>query len=162
MWFAREGASTGDAFVIVVGWSQPNASEGGMRHVWTVLHVLMAVLFLLSAAVQYNDPDPTLWITIYTGAALLCLQAAARLLLVPIAWAWCLGSLAVGIWAVATGLDELVLSMDNELARELGGLVITATWMGVVASQDAALRRERLALAATSRVSDAASTGAPK
>lgn len=35
-----------------------------------ILHYSLAVLFLLFAAVQYNDPDPLLWVLIY-GAVFL-------------------------------------------------------------------------------------------
>lgn len=39
------------------------------------LNPIMAALFLLSAAVQFNDPDPIQWIAIYTAAALACILA---------------------------------------------------------------------------------------
>jgi hypothetical protein len=37
----------------------------------------MAVLFLVAAAVQYNDPDPLRWMAIYGLAGLACLLALA-------------------------------------------------------------------------------------
>ena len=40
-----------------------------MSAVLRMLHVVMALLFCLSIAVQYNDPDPIAWVCIY-GAAL--------------------------------------------------------------------------------------------
>lgn len=40
-----------------------------------IFNIVMAVLFVLFAALQYNDPDPLLWIAIYLFAAFLCLRA---------------------------------------------------------------------------------------
>ena len=40
-----------------------------------ILNPIMAALFLLSAAVQFNDPDPIQWIAIYTTAAFACVLA---------------------------------------------------------------------------------------
>lgn len=38
-----------------------------------IIHIVIAILFLLFAAVQYNDPDPLLWILIYGAVALVAL-----------------------------------------------------------------------------------------
>lgn len=37
-----------------------------------VFNIIFIVLFILFAAVQYNDPDPYVWMPIYLYAALLC------------------------------------------------------------------------------------------
>lgn len=47
-----------------------------MSTFYKVLGFLFAVLFGLSALVQYNDPDPLLWILIYTVAAIISLLFA--------------------------------------------------------------------------------------
>lgn len=39
-------------------------------------HFLLALMFLAFAAVQYNDPDPLLWIVIYVAMVVLCTLAA--------------------------------------------------------------------------------------
>jgi hypothetical protein len=36
------------------------------------------VLFLISAALQYNDPDPYIWIPLYLYGAFLCWQATRK------------------------------------------------------------------------------------
>jgi general stress protein CsbA len=41
-------------------------------------NITWTVLFLLFAAVQYNDPDPFVWIALYLFAALLCFFASRR------------------------------------------------------------------------------------
>jgi hypothetical protein len=37
-----------------------------------IFNSIFLVLFVVSAVLQYNDPDPTLWILIYLFAALSC------------------------------------------------------------------------------------------
>jgi len=43
-----------------------------------IFNILFGVLFLISAGLQYNDPDPYVWIPIYLYAAILCWLAAAN------------------------------------------------------------------------------------
>ncbi len=101
----------------------------------------MAALFLFAAAVQYNDPDPLRWMGIYGVAALACLLSLAGRLprwmpvlvgMVALAWA---GTLAPGVGRVSIGeIFQLygMLSEPVEEAREMGGLLIVATWMGAL------------------------------
>jgi hypothetical protein len=103
----------------------------------------MATLFLFAAAVQYNDPDPLRWMAIYGLAALACVLSLARRLLrlVPVlvglgAVAWA-GTLAPGVIG-RVSVEELfqsysMLSGTVEEAREMGGLLIVAVWMGLLA-----------------------------
>ncbi len=39
------------------------------------LNIFFIILFVLSAALQYNDPDPYVWMPLYLYAALLCYWA---------------------------------------------------------------------------------------
>ncbi len=41
-----------------------------------IFNYVFAFLFLVSAALQYNDPDPYLWMPIYLYGAVLCFLAA--------------------------------------------------------------------------------------
>jgi hypothetical protein len=41
-----------------------------------IFNILFCILFLISAALQYNDPDPYLWIPIYLYGAICCWLAA--------------------------------------------------------------------------------------
>ena len=41
-----------------------------------IFNYSFAIIFLIFAALQYNDPDPFLWIPIYLYPTYLCLQAA--------------------------------------------------------------------------------------
>jgi hypothetical protein len=40
-----------------------------------IFNILFAILFLISAVLQYNDPDPYLWIPIYLYGVIICWQA---------------------------------------------------------------------------------------
>jgi len=42
-----------------------------MRLLFNILGILFVLLFALSAGLQYNDPDPLVWISIYGAATLL-------------------------------------------------------------------------------------------
>jgi hypothetical protein len=43
-----------------------------------VLNIILILIFILSAALQYNDPDPYIWIPIYLYAAVICWFAFRR------------------------------------------------------------------------------------
>ncbi|OOG19683.1 hypothetical protein BWD42_07185 [Sphingobacterium sp. CZ-UAM] len=42
-----------------------------------IFNRIWGIVFILCALLQYNDPDPILWMLLYLWAALLCLAAAA-------------------------------------------------------------------------------------
>ncbi len=93
--------------------------------------VLMGVVFLAAAAVQWNDPDPMRWIAFYVAAGAISVYAAFRRphWLLPgamavVALVWLAGS-APG--AVQSG-EPL-----GEQSRELAGQAVVLIWMGVLA-----------------------------
>ena len=100
--------------------------------------IFFAVLFLSFAALQYNDPDPQVWIPIYAFAAMACLMALTR-----IAQPWFYGLMALiyagaayyqwppafeGFWLNEVGMK----TVNIELARESGGLAICTLAMGLM------------------------------
>src|SRR5262245_16622051 len=99
----------------------------------------MCGLFLLSVAVQWNDPDPWLWMPIYgLAAALAGLGAAGRLPLAPNAAALVLYLALFAVWApslVGARREAFehwhMLSPGDEEAREAGGLALCALWSAV-------------------------------
>jgi hypothetical protein len=112
------------------------------RTVFDGINLLWAALFLVSAALQLNDPDPLRWILIYASAASACLvhRVAPRAWLPP-----AIVGLAALTWAgldaprVLPGLrfGDLFRSMKAETpsieeSRELLGLLIVAGWMAVL------------------------------
>ncbi|HEV8321136.1 MAG TPA: transmembrane 220 family protein [Myxococcota bacterium] len=116
---------------------------------------LLCLTFVFFAAVQYNDPDPYVWIPVYGAAALLCgLEVAGR------AWWPGAAALAAGTLAWAATIVPRVWGHTNardlfmrwemrggaaEEGREMFGLVIVAASMTFVAL--AARRRQARAAA---------------
>jgi hypothetical protein len=108
----------------------------------------MSAVFALSVAVQWNDPDPAHWMALYGLALALAAQAAfGRVPLVP-------NAAALALFAVLAlrALPDLLggrkeafthwhmLSSEDEVAREAGGLLICAAWS---AAQTVVALRER-------------------
>ncbi len=107
-----------------------------------ILHWVFALLFLLFAAVQYNDPDPARWILLYGGVGVHFGLAAMGRLYRPAVWIW----LAVAVLWAATlapdfinwlrmGMPSIVQTMKAEvpwveLTREFLGLLLAAAGCG--------------------------------
>lgn len=110
--------------------------------IFKAFNLLMVVLFLLSASVQLNDPDPMLWISAYVLAAAFSMAHAFGKLPASLTFAF---ALVAFIWALAlvptfwgkASLAEVFGRLDMkteavEVAREFGGLIIVAAWMLVL------------------------------
>jgi hypothetical protein len=109
-----------------------------LRGVGRGVNLAMAALFLASAGLQLNDPDPLRWIAVYSGAAVACIAAdraprawipAAAIGLVAMAWA----STTASVLPRMKGAD-LFRSMKAETpvieeSREFLGLLVVAGWM---------------------------------
>ena len=105
-----------------------------------ILNIVLAVIFVFFAALQYNDPDPYIWIPIYLYAAILCWYAyrgkfypKAYLLgmVIYLAYAAYLFFDKNGVlaWAEEHHAENLVETMKAEKpwieeTREFGGLII--------------------------------------
>ena len=112
--------------------------------IWRGLNLLMLLMFVFSAVVQYNDPDPWIWMAIYALAALACLQELLwndNPLLVPavvaaIALVWAISLLpgVIGEVRISELFAEFEMKGDLmvEVAREAGGLLIVAVWMQAI------------------------------
>ncbi len=109
---------------------------------FSILNALMLAAFGMSVLVQYNDPDPLPWMSIYGAAAGAVLWRMRGSLPrgIPLA----VGLIAL-LWAVTVapdvigkvGFSEIFASYEMktaavEKAREMGGLLIVAVWMGVL------------------------------
>lgn len=113
------------------------------------LNLVVAATFAWSAIIQYNDPDPWLWIAVYAAAAVMAGLAAFGRYPVPALVA--LG-VACMVWMVtlAGGVADFIAQGDPgliftgmsperpwvELTREFGGLAIIVAscvvylWLG--------------------------------
>lgn len=104
------------------------------------LNWFFTVMFVLFGALQYNDPDPYIWVPLYLYAAFLCLQAAKGkfipkaylagmiIYLVYAAFLFFDGDGVIS-WAKDHDAENLVQTMKAEKpwieeTREFGGLII--------------------------------------
>ena len=113
--------------------------------VFRIVNGIMALLFALSVAVQFNDPDPVRWMAIYGAALAVTLTVVIRGS-VPLIAPGLVGAVALAwavYWAASSGVPPELYrrmfdawEMKNEAveeAREASGLLIVAVWMAVVA-----------------------------
>lgn len=110
--------------------------------VLTIFNTLFLLAYLLSAMVQFNDPDALPWIIIYLAAAGMCVMQyrtlsprwlPAALLCICAVWIAFLLPAIIG----QVSLTEIFESVSMrtravEEAREIGGLSIVATWAAVL------------------------------
>ncbi len=111
------------------------------RTLFRIGNGLMLLLFVTAAAVQYNDPDPWLWMSVYGAAALCCaLFFAGRLpaLVSGLLTGGCLlGALYFTIRILfgsvpffdVTGQEMMGLMEET---REMLGFLITGLWTGAL------------------------------
>lgn len=107
-----------------------------------IVNWVLATVFALFTAVQYNDPDPLQWMLLYGGVAVHFALAALGRLYRPAVWLWLAASL---IWAatllpdflhwIDMGEPSIVNSMKAEtpwveLTREFLGLLLAAAGCG--------------------------------
>jgi len=100
---------------------------------------LMTLIFLLSAAVQLNDPDGLVWVAIYLVPA--GFSAAAAFGRVTV-WAFPIALACVAGWAyempgwsfetLALLKEPKMSTNDVERAREAFGLLIAGIWLAVL------------------------------
>lgn len=111
---------------------------------------LMTALYLVSVALQYNDPDPIRWMLIYGAAAAASAMLPLRRWAIPLSF---LVAAAALVWAAIltpeiwgrVGFSDMWLKMSEkggavEVEREIGGLVIVVGWLVI----GALLRRRQL------------------
>lgn len=77
-----------------------------------ILNSILAIMFMVFAFVQVNDPDPILWILVYGAMAAICVMAIFEFYVPKIMWA-----LAVGYILYAAILFPGVLQWFNSEDR---------------------------------------------
>ncbi len=107
-----------------------------------VLNIFLTVIFLICAALQYNDPDPYIWIPIYLYATVCCWLAfrgrfypkayliGTAVYLIYAAYLF-FDKNGVISWAEEHNAESLVTTMKAtkpwiEETREFGGLLIAS------------------------------------
>jgi hypothetical protein len=105
-----------------------------------IFNLVFCLLFIVSAGLQYNDPDPYLWITIYLIGALISFKAfqgiffpRLSLYLVALFTGYCVflffSKNGVLTWLFEHQLENIVVGMKAstpwiENTREFFGLII--------------------------------------
>ena len=110
---------------------------------WTAANILMLMMFVFSVIVQYNDPDPYVWMPVYGAAAVACALELAHKLrwwfptLVGIGSVGWAATIAPHVFGRVPFLEMFsAWEMKNtgvEESREMYGLLIVAVWMIVLA-----------------------------
>jgi Transmembrane family 220, helix len=110
-----------------------------------ILNVIFLIIYLLSAAVQYNDPDAPVWIAMYLAAAMMCAMQFRPhlwrwpprvLLTVSVVWAGTLLPSIIGQVSIADLFASLTMkTREVEEAREIGGLLLVGLWAAVLSFQ---------------------------
>lgn len=105
-------------------------------------NIFMAVTFFLCVVVQYDDPDPIRWMTVYGLAALVCVAFvfgrfsrvfASLLGAVALVWALSLIPAVIGQVSIAEIFGSVhMIDTAVEEAREALGLLIVALWMAAL------------------------------
>ncbi|WP_224490123.1 transmembrane 220 family protein [Robertkochia flava] len=106
-------------------------------YVLKALAVLFAILFIISAGLQYNDPDPVLWYVVYGIAALISLLYVFDRLPLWVAVVIALVFVAGGLISWPAKFEGFTIGGGDirniEEGREAFGLFITALIMLIYA-----------------------------
>jgi hypothetical protein len=102
------------------------------------IKVFLGLFLLVFAAVQFNDPDPMLWIMFYAVGAFICISSAfiftKRTSLAMLVYIFICIGFAIFNWPNEwLGFDQKfsVPNINVERARESCGLLISALFTGV-------------------------------
>ena len=116
-----------------------------------ICNIVFAVAFLLATAVQYNDPDPYIWMPAYLTAFACCVAFARGRLRAWVAYGVAGVALLWSLTLVPTVIthpppladvfgDVKMYAPGVEEAREAGGLWLIGAWLLTLAR--ASVRRE--------------------
>ena len=96
-----------------------------------VLNLVMAAFFALFAIVQYNDPDPMLWMIVYALAALACVLHHLKRLPPEAAAGYGGLVLLMGLYLAYRVISQRQFFFDEE-GREMMGAFLVTIWMVVL------------------------------
>lgn len=98
-----------------------------------IFSTLTILIWLVFAGLQWNDPDPWLWIPLYMSVVFVY----AGFLMYPGKTKLWLGTSLIlsALFFVGTVFAALQIqnfSFDDEVTRETGGLILSAIWSGIL------------------------------
>ena len=107
-----------------------------------VLNTLFLIAYLLSALVQFNDPDALPWIAIYLAGAAMCAAQYRKkqprwlppaLLGITTVWILFLLPAIIGQVSITEIFESISMKTKAvEEAREIGGLALVTVWAAVL------------------------------
>ena len=93
-----------------------------------ILNLVVAAFFAIFAIVQYNDPDPLLWMIIYAVAALACVLYHLKRLPPEAAAGFGALVLLLGVYLAYRVISQGQFFFDEE-GREMMGSALVSLWM---------------------------------
>ncbi len=99
--------------------------------IFGTLNLVVAVFFALFALVQYNDPDPLLWMVVYSVAVLACVLYHLERLPPEAAAGYGVLVLLLGLYLTYRVISQGQFFFDEE-GREMMGSFLVAIWMAVL------------------------------
>lgn len=98
---------------------------------FSLLNLGVASTFALFAIVQYNDPDPLLWMVLYAVTALACVLYHLKRLPPAAAAGWGALALLMGLYLAYRVISQGQFFFDEE-GREMMGALLIMLWMAVL------------------------------
>ncbi len=98
---------------------------------FTIVNLAVAAFFALFAIVQYNDPDPLLWMIVYALAALACVLHHLKRLPPEAAGGYGVLVLLLGLYLAFRVISQRQFFFDEE-GREMMGSLLIFIWMTVL------------------------------
>ena len=108
------------------------------------LHIPAALLFLVMAAIQLNDPDPLYWVIVYTASAMVAgtkFMGKKYATLTTVTFGMVLAGMLISVtgaidYLTASDFASITNKMSTEKpyiesAREFGGLLIVAVYFAI-------------------------------
>ena len=104
-----------------------------MNKLFKIIVILFGILFIVSAALQYNDPDPLIWIVIWGIAGIVTLAFAFNRISFPIPLVMGVAALIGFFYMYPEKFEGFEIGAGDikniEEAREAFGLLIIAVVM---------------------------------
>ena len=106
-----------------------------------ILIIIFGLIFLLFSYFQFNDPDPQIWVPVYSAAALACYMAHRELWPSWVFFVMAAAYLVGAVWQWPPAFEGVFFgememkSLNIELARESLGLGMGALAMALLGWQ---------------------------
>ncbi len=98
---------------------------------FTIVNLAVAAFFALFSIVQYNDPDPLLWMIVYALAALACVLHHLKRLPPEAAGGYGVLVLLLGLYLAFRVVSQRQFFFDED-GREMMGALLIFIWMTVL------------------------------